>query len=685
MGTGLAGRPQVSIDRKSYSVVGDLQAQGGGAIADALRNVPSVQVDPQGNVSLRGDGNVTILIDGKPSSQFEGDNKAQALQTLPADSIERVEVITNPSAEFRADGSAGIINLITKKAKGVGPTGSLRLTVADGDRFVIGASGGYNSPKLSMTGDITLRQDTQKSPATDDRLVPDPAGGFDIIQNVQVNELIGDSATARGSLDYDLTPRTRIGAEAHGNYTFFRVDDPGVYSGRFADPALDYHFQRQLSVQQKRASGEVSLNLKQKLGADGDFTVSLSHEQVVDPRVRSGRDFDLTPPAPDSFDQVRLNYRTRRTELKGDLSQPFADMSKLKLGFDVQYDDNAYRSRGFAGPSEAALAPDPTTSNLFEVRQTISAAYATYEKPIGALTVLAGVRVEDVRLHLEQVTLNQTDENDYLRAYPSLHLGWKLSDEQNLSASYSHRVQRPDLSLFNAFRFPLDPLNFRAGNPHLKPQQTQSFELGYQNKVTPVTVIATAYYRQNRDGLSSVTRDLGDGAFVIESENLARSRSAGLELNVSGKIARQLSFNLNTNIGWTQLDSLGPLIAPTRSIAAIGGQGGLTWTPTPKDLFQLNGFVNAKQLLAQGYQNPMIGIDLGYRRKVTDKLSLVVTAQDIARTFRVTQAIDTPALIERFKFDVDSRSLRVGVTYALGGGKPKEPAFEFENGGGPTP
>src|SRR3569623_1443420 len=125
--TGQAPAVQTSIDRRSYSVSGDLQAQTG-SISDALRNVPSVEVDVQGNVSLRGDPNVTILVDGKPSSLFQGDNKAQALQSLPADSIERVEVITNPSAEFRADGTAGVINLISKKAKGVGRTGSVRLT-----------------------------------------------------------------------------------------------------------------------------------------------------------------------------------------------------------------------------------------------------------------------------------------------------------------------------------------------------------------------------------------------------------------------------------------------------------------------------------------------------------------------------------------------------------------------------
>jgi outer membrane receptor protein involved in Fe transport len=682
--TGQVAPVQISIDRKSYSVAGDLQAQTG-AIADALRNIPSVQVDPLGNVSLRGDGNVTILIDGKPSSQFEGDNKAQALQSLPADAIERVEVITNPSAEFRADGSAGIINLISKHAKGAGATGSLRLTMGDGDRFQAGASGGYNSQALSVSGDLSMRQDTQKSRNADDRLTADPAGGFDALDQFLAGEIIGDSFNGRGSIDDDLTPRTRIGAETHANYTFFRAANRSLVDAYGRTGALDDSFARAVAIHQKRASGEVSASFTQKLAADGDFKLSLSHEETFDPRVRFGHTFDQVPATTDAFDEQRINNHLHRTELKGDLTQRFADMSKLKLGFDVEYDDNAYRNRGFLGPAEDALAPDATLTNLFVFRQTIAAAYATYEKPIGDLTVLAGLRVEDVQVHLDQATLGQGDESDYLRAYPSLHLAWKLSEAQQLTASYSHRVQRPDPSQFNAFRLLLDPLNFRAGNPHLKPQQTQSFELGYADQQAPVLLQATAYYRANRDGVADVLKDLGEGIFLTEQDNVARSRAAGLELTASGKITAKLSYSLNGNLAWTQLDSLGPSYAPTRSRVSLSGQASLTWTVTPDDLFQLNAFTVAKRLTPQGYANPMAGVDLGYRRRLADKLFLVVTAQDLANSFYFLQAVDTPRLIERSKTDLDARSLRVGLTYAFGGGRQRDPEFEFQNAGGPTP
>src|SRR6185437_9264655 len=150
------------IDRKSYGIASDLQTTTG-SISDALRNIPSVEVDPQGNVSLRGDANVTILLDGKPSGQFKGASAGQALQALPADTIERVEVITNPSAEFSPEGTAGIINLISKKARKAGASGSARLSLGNQGRKQAGITGFYNSEKLALSGDINGRYDPQSA------------------------------------------------------------------------------------------------------------------------------------------------------------------------------------------------------------------------------------------------------------------------------------------------------------------------------------------------------------------------------------------------------------------------------------------------------------------------------------------------------------------------------------------
>ena len=210
-----------SIGRRSYGVANDL-ATTTGAISDALKNVPSVEVDVQGNVSLRGDTNVTILVDGKPSAMFRGASAAQALQSMPADSIERVEVITNPSAQFSPEGSAGIINLVTKQVHRIGKSASVRASLGSSGRRNLGVSGAYSSDKLTLSGDAGVRHDPQHSTGVDDRQSLDPTSGQQIASHLtSLNSGPLDLWNIRGSLDYDLDAATRLSAELrHNTFNF---------------------------------------------------------------------------------------------------------------------------------------------------------------------------------------------------------------------------------------------------------------------------------------------------------------------------------------------------------------------------------------------------------------------------------------------------------------------------------
>jgi outer membrane receptor protein involved in Fe transport len=685
--TGSAATVQTSNDRKSYNVGADLQAQTG-SIGDALRNIPSVEVDVQGNVSLRGDSNVTILIDGKPSTLFQGEGKGQALQTLPADRIERVEVITNPSAEFRADGTAGIINLISKTAKGAGRTGSLRNPAGNADRAVASASTGYNSRNLTATGDLGYRHDGQRQVTVEDRQRLDTAGGgFDDIAQDQTGHVWVDTFTSRGAFDYDLDAKTRVGGELRGNYTDFNVRSLSHFDEADVSGATVQVFDRALAVDQERANGAVAASLRRKFaGEEGhQLTLNLSYEVTNDDRVRSGITSTTFPLAPASYDQQGLNYDYRRTDFKGDYVRPMGEGTTFKAGFDLQFDDNSYGNRGFRGAAPDALAPDLALTNLFLFEQSLGQAYVTYERRFGDLTVLAGLRVEDVQIDLNQVTQGQKDENDYAKAYPSLHLSWKLSDARQISASYSHRVQRPDPLQFNAFRFLIDPLNYRAGNPDLKPQETHSFEVGYQDHDGPTFRQATVYYRENFNGFADVVQDLGNGVFLMTSENISKSRSVGVELIANGKVTPKLSYSVSANPSWTEVDPQ-PLGSPTsRSAFTVSGRASLNWQATPGDLLQVQGFMNGKRLTAPGYISPMGGVNLGYRHKLNDKVSLIVTVQDLFSTLRYKQVIDTPQLKSHLRQDFNSRLFLAGFTWNFGGGRPRDQGFDFQNSAGGPP
>ena len=668
---------RTAIDRRSYSVSADLSAQSG-AIADALRNIPSVEVDVQGNVSLRGDPSVTILIDGKPSSLFNGEGRGQALQQMPADRIDRVEVMTNPSAEFRGDGTGGVINLITKKAKGTGRTSSLRLTAGDPGRGGISGNMGYNGGKLSASGDLNYRRD--------------PADQVEYEHRQQANldsetqgktEFDFESLTGQGSVDYDLSDTLHLGGEARLGRYDFAVDTLSDTAREDGTGTPTQAYQRTLTVRQRRDNGMVGGNLRKRLGGDGhELTFKLSYDVTDDNRTRTGHTVATLPAASSAFDQQQLGYDVRQTDLKGDYVRPMGEGRTLKLGFDLQFDDNGYVNQGFRGAALDALAPDPLLTNQFLYEQTLSQAYVTYERPLGELTVLAGLRYEKSQLDL--ASTGRRDENDNTDLLPSLHLSYPLNDRQKLTASYSERLQRPGPFDLNPVPFLLDPLNYRIGNPNLKPQETQSFELGWQYRKAPLLAMATLYYRQNDKVMSDVVTDIGGGVFVTTKANVAQTRNGGLELVLNGKLNKTLTYNLSSNLFWAELDGSNLGFPGTRSATTVSGRASLSWQATPKDLIQINGFVSGKRLTAQGYALPSTGIDLGYRRKIDDRLSLVVTVQDVLGLYRDKQVIDTPALKSLVVRDVDARQLRVSLAWTFGTGKSRKDAgFDFQGPGGP--
>ena len=674
-----ADAPQVrtSIDRRSYSVSGDLSAQSG-SIADALRNLPSVEVDVQGNVSLRGDPSVTILIDGKPSGLFQGEGRGQALQQMPAERIDRVEVVTNPSAEFRADGTGGVINLITKKAKGAGRTSSARLTVGDSGRGGLSGSVGYNGPKLSASGDLNYRRDTADQVDYEHRRQADLDS-----ETKGETQLDFENLTSQGSVDYDVSDKLRIGGEARLSRFDLAVDSQADTAREDGAGTPTQAFARDLTVRQRRDNGMIGANLRRKLDGEGhELTLKLSYDVTDDNRVRTGHTVATLPAASSTFDQQRLGYDVRQTDLKGDYVRPMGEGRTLKLGFDLQFDDNGYVNRGFRGASLDALTPDPLLTNQFLYEQTLSQAYVTYERPVGDLTVLAGLRYEKSQLDL--ATTSRRDENDTTDILPSLHLSYPLGERQKLTASYSERLQRPGPFDLNPVPFMLDPLNYRIGNPNLKPQETRSFELGWQYRKAPLLLLATLYYRENDKVVSDVVTDIGGGVFVTTKANVAQSRNGGLELVLNGKLAKTLTYNLSSNLFWAQLDGSNLGFTDKRSATTVSGRAGLSWQATPKDLIQVNGFLSGKRLTAQGYAMPSAGIDLGYRRKIDDRLSLVVTVQDVLGLYRDKQVIDTPALKSLVVRDVDARMLRVGLAWTFGTGKGrKDPGFDFQGPGGP--
>jgi outer membrane receptor protein involved in Fe transport len=662
-----------SIDRRSYTVGKDIQGANG-SIADVLRNIPSVDVDLQGNVSLRGDPHVTILVDGKPTSLFNGPGGGQTLQQVPASQYERIEVMTNPSAAFSANGSGGIINLITRKNRTNGVTGSVRGELGTRGRRKLGASAADKMGKVTLNADASWRADPQFS--TDIVHFFEPASGVtsrEITKGVGVVHLW----TARAGADVDLGGSNSLSADIHRTDFLFHSNMQSALVGTDASDAVVQLFKRNGFFLQNRFDTEGSVSFQHDTNGRGDdVSASLTYESTRNQDVDRFDNISTLPPEPDLFDNVNRLSRLHQLEAKADYNSPKAGDASLEAGADLQLDRDRFHDLGGFGPTAAvAGTPEPEFTQLFDFDRSVGAAYAIYQRPFGDLTTEAGLRLEAEERNSGDAGSGISIRDQHVRLFPSLHVEWKLDSATSLKASVSTRIQRPDPTDFDPFRRFVDPFHFEAGNPHLKSETTVSFEGGIERKHKSWLDIATLYYRHNRGGVTDLSQDLGDGILLTTRENLVGSSQLGLELVANGPLTKTLSYKLSGNAYRFTIDATN-LGFGRRSATIESGKAGLDWQPGKRDLAQVNVSLSGKQLLPQGEVDPMLLVNLGFRHQLSSRWFVFLTAQDALHTYTRHSRIETPTLIERTFDSARTQAAFVGLTYDFGG-KPKEPGFDY--------
>jgi outer membrane receptor protein involved in Fe transport len=699
--TGTTAPVRSSVDRLSYSVANDLQTATG-SVADALRNVPGVEVDPQGNVSLRGDSNVTIMIDGRPSALLRGEGRADALQQMGAQDLERVEVITNPSAAMSPEGTAGVINLVTKKTRRAGKTGTVRASVGTEGRANVGASGSYSTPKLTVSADAGFRK--QGGEFTSERLRQrlDPATGAVLdssLTETLSNQEGGGFANARLGVDYDPNPQDRFSLEASLFSFGLKPDGFTSLEARNAAGVVTRATRRDFENEFGNENKSVRLSWRHRFsggqtGNEHELTVDATADMFDNFNDASIQETSLVPPGPDAFERNRNTIDRDENRLKVEYARPLAGEQKLRVGYEGALSEVHFDFQRRRGASPSTIALDPIFSNAFAFDQDVHAVYGTYERPHGdKLTVQYGLRVEQAYTTAASTTLppfglpfRPREENDYFRVYPTLNLGYDLDDTRRIRAGYSRRVQRPQPFDLNPFPIFIDEQNYRTGNPDLEPEVTDSFEAAFQYRRQSTFYLATLFYRQASGGITDIVFARPGGVFETTRANLAESRRVGLELVANGRITPKLTYNASATIAQVEIEPTGfGGITEGRSGTSVNGRLSLSYNPTAKDFLQLSGFVVGEQLQAQGVREPAGMLNFGYRRKVDEKLSLVFSAQNILDTFTQRTRIDTPVLRERFEQNFLAPAAFVGFTYSFGDGTARrrpEPTFEFEQGGG---
>lgn len=668
------------VDRKVYTVTDDLQATFG-TLSNVLADIPSVNVDPDGILTLRGDSNVLILIDGKPSPMFSGPKAGDNLQSFPAANIERIEVLTIPPPQYRAAGAAGVINIITRKAHKQGITGSVRASQGNSGRSIVNADSSYRSEKLSVSVNAGFRHDERlKTLESDVRSPLTPAASTLDTTNVLLEHSWRDVPSASADLDYTLDDKDSM----NGSFSWLRNGGPrnytqtttttgpsGLISGiseRFSrghNPETDYDERMGYVRKLARKGEELDISLQR----------STSHQLARYDYTNE----TLLPPAASYDSYLMQDQQDTTTEVGLDYVLPLFNAQELKLGYLFEQDDYSFGSTSAdQDPVTGAEIIGPTGTDDFRYRQRVQAGYASYRASVGEWIFLGGLRLEGTSTDV-WVPMDDTMSRDhYAGLFPSLHIERTLSDQGTLSFGASRRITRPDPGQLDPNINDEYTLILRAGNLHLLPEYTQSYELGYGAQSRNLSYQATGYYRRNHDTATGVLQYLGDGVSLSTQENLPRNDFAGLELTADGHFGATLTYSVSADIFEEQVDASTLGFSGLRTTRGADAKLKLNYHFTVRDLTQLSVSRTDHRLTPQGYVSAMDVVNIGYRHQLQPNLAALITAGDVFNGQRTQTSLITPGFTGDTVRAVRGPIVYVGLNYSFGSHGAKEPDFHYD-------
>lgn len=672
-----------SLDRKVYDVGKDITSTTG-STSDLLQNIPSVEVDVEGNVSLRGDNGVQILINGKPSAMMEGSNRAAVLEQMSVDNIERIEVITNPSAKYKPDGTGGIINIVLKRERSLGSYVSTRLNVGNDDRYNAGVTAHYNHGKYTLRGSASVRQDDRGRSGREIRSRFDNNSALlsSTAQDSTENSR-PFSRVAQFGAEYQLSADTKLGASLSFDDRELRGHSRENNVTRDATGAVTRDYERLRTGPESEKETEFELTFEHKFpSGDRKLSGELSHGSSREKKDELASNLSRLAGVAPTFDARSERNEETQTDLSVDYVHPFSAGAKLELGYEFEREKTDIDFRASVlDPVSNQWIVDPQTTNRFVHDSQINAVYATFGRPFGKFGVLGGLRYEQASIKTDQRAVGLKNTNDYIDVYPSVHLSYRITDAHQLQLSYSHRVNRPDGDDLNPFPQYDDPFDRHAGNPNLKPENTHSIEGGYQYENDGVSYLASLYVRQQNQGITDVTRYIDANTLLTTPENLATSRSAGLELGATRRIGDRLALNFSANAYRSEINAANLGFSARRSAFAWDAKLNTSWDATDQLVLQLTTSYRARRLTAQGERQPSASANLGLRYNLKDKrTALVFTASDLFNSMKDRTLIDTPTLKGETTRRRSSQIFYVGIIYSFGkSGKKSPEQMQFED------
>ncbi len=672
---------QIRLDKKVYNIGKDLTTSGA-TVSDALNNVPSVTVDVDGAIALRGNENVRILINGRPSA-IAGFGDTDALRQLPAEAIERVEVITSPSARYDAEGTAGILNIILRKEKTLGLNGSIQSNFSH--PFGSNVTGNINlrTDKFNIFNTTGVRYNENPGNANfNNTYFGESVENPSVIEDRKYNRVRQGFNTNLG-IEYFLTKSSSLTASG-----FYRMSDDNDFTTNFTqefglDDALVTARNRNETEGEDDENFQLSLNYVNdfdtnghKLTADFQWETGSETQKSLIEEFNSFPDTDILP-----SERITEIEDQKEYLIQADYVLPIGENAQFEAGFRGTFEntitDYLLLEQQVTG---GAFVRNDSLSNIFDFTENVMAAYSQYGNKFGQFSFLLGLRLENTQLKGEvsatDVTSQTNDElfinfdKNFLGLFPTVNLVYELGESENITLGYNRRINRPRSWYINPFPSRSSEANIFQGNPNLNPAYASAFDLGYLRRWSKITLTSSVYYQYETDSFERVQEDTGlltpNGIPIIRTIpiNLSTNQRIGAELGVLYNPTRWL--RLNGSFNFFQFESEGSFnevdYGAKNTSWFTRGSAKVT-LPTKID-WQTNVFYRGPDNNAQTENEGILSVDLAFSKDfMNDNATVGFNVSDLFNSRKRRSLTTTPSFISDNEFQWRERQFTLSLTY----------------------
>lgn len=679
--TGERTTVEIKLDKKVYNVGKDL-TNAGATITDALNNVPSVAVDVEGGISLRGNENVRILINGRPSA-LAGFGSTDALQQLPADAIEKIEVITSPSARYDAEGTAGILNIVLKRDKTLGFNGTVQVNGGYPERFQATSNLNYRTKKFNFFN--TIGYSYRKSPgnATFDNMYSQ--GSFSRINEERDWSRSNNGVNFNIGSEYFITENTSVTASF-----FTRISDgKDITTNNNERYFVNGDFDQTISTEEENEEDEnyqVSLNFLHNFNEDGhkltlDLQYSYDGEDKFTPiEERRTEPSDSLIRDDDVFETEKQNDFL----VQADYVLPIGDNARFEAGYRGAFDNSVtdYRlDRLILDPSDpdfGNVITDPGLTNIFNFEQNINAFYTQYGNKFGKFSFLAGLRLESTRLigsvdYLEtefDLGFDPNFDKDFLGLFPTLNLTWELGENENITLGYNRRINRPRRWYINPFPSQSSRTTIFQGNPSLDPAYADAYDLGYLMRWDKLTLTTSVYYQRETDAFERIREETGE----VTSDSIPIVRLIPINLATNERYGGEAAILWNPK-KWLRINTSANVFKFVKTGEYNGtdfGASNFSWfarfnskvTLPGKVDWQTNAFYRGADENAQTRNEGVFTLNLAFAKDIfNDNATLSFNVNDVFNSGIRRSVSETPVVISESRFQWRQRQYMVGFVY----------------------